>query len=405
MKQRYTEKQRRLLRIWRRGELKRINLLSGSVRSGKTWISLVLWAFWVAGRPAGGSYLMAAKTLTSLERNCLTLLQELVGKKNFTYSIWRKEGWLFGRRVHFEGVSDLRAEQKIRGLTLDGAYCDELTLFSEDFFTMLLSRLSRPGAKLFATTNPDSPYHWLKRRYIDRAAAGELSLLHFEFFLEDNTTLDPEYIENLKKEYTGVFYQRFVLGRWVNAQGLVYPMFDPARHMVDAGEEEGIYYLSVDYGTANPCAMHLWRVNGGAAVAVAEYYHDSRACGRQKTDEEYYRDLEQLAGGRVIQFIVADPSAASFLECIRRHGKYHVIGAENRVLDGIRVTAGMLSAGRVRFDKSCRCTRDEFYTYAWDENSHQDQVIKEHDHAMDSVRYFCYSVARRLWHWEMGGTE
>ena len=173
-------------------------------------------------RPADGSYLMAAKTLTALHRNCLNLLQELVGENNFSFSISKKEGMLFGRKVYFEGVNDIRAENKIRGLTLDGAYCDELTLFSEDFFAMLLSRLSKPGAKLFATTNPDSPYHWLKVNYIDAAEKRGLSLLFLNFLLEDNTTLDAEYVENLKKEYTGVFYDRFILGRWVVAEGLIY---------------------------------------------------------------------------------------------------------------------------------------------------------------------------------------
>ena len=397
----YTSKQMELLRIWQRGGLKRINLLSGSVRSGKTWISLVLWAFWVAMRPADGSYLMAAKTLTALHRNCLNLLQELVGENNFSFSISKKEGMLFGRKVYFEGVNDIRAENKIRGLTLDGAYCDELTLFSEDFFAMLLSRLSRPGAKLFATTNPDSPYHWLKVNYIDAAEKRGLSLLFLNFLLEDNTTLDAEYVENLKKEYTGVFYDRFILGRWVIAQGLVYPMFDPERHMVDVEEKEtGEYYISVDYGTMNPCAMHLWQVTDGSAAAVAEYYYDGRDRRAQRTDEEYYTALEAMAGERTVQFVVVDPSAASFIECIRRHGKYSVRRADNSVLDGIRVTGAMLSAGRILFSRQCENTRKEFLTYCWDEKATEDKVIKDHDHAMDSLRYFCYSVARRLWHWE-----
>ena len=157
----YSDKQLYLLKLWKEDKLKRINLLEGSVRSGKTWISLVLWAFWVASMPQDGNYLMVAKTLTSLRRNCLDLLAELVGESNFAYSLSKKEGILFGRRVYLEGVNDARAESKIRGMTLQGAYCDELTLFTEDFFAMLLSRLSEPGAKLISTTNPDSPMHWL----------------------------------------------------------------------------------------------------------------------------------------------------------------------------------------------------------------------------------------------------
>lgn len=192
--------------MWQRDELKRINLLEGSVRSGKTWISLVLWAFWVGTMPKDGSYLMVAKTLTSLRRNVLDLLQSLVGARNFSYSLPKKEGRLFGRLVYLEGVNDARAESKIRGMTLQGAYCDELTLFTQDFFAMLLSRLSEPGAKVIATTNPDSPNHWLMTEYIKRKDDDDgVDLLDIKYTLDDNTFLDPEYVKQIKREYTGVF--------------------------------------------------------------------------------------------------------------------------------------------------------------------------------------------------------
>jgi PBSX family phage terminase large subunit len=151
-----------------KGGLKRINILHGSVRSGKTWISLVLWCVWVRNMPPDKTYIMTAKTLTTLKRNCLDLLEILAGKKNFKYSISKKEAVLYGRKIYLEGVADSEAESKIRGMTLQGAYCDEITLFTEDFFNMLLSRLSEPGAKLFGTTNPDNPNHWFKVNYIDR---------------------------------------------------------------------------------------------------------------------------------------------------------------------------------------------------------------------------------------------
>ena len=212
--------------LWQRNQLKRINVLEGSVRSGKTWVSLVLWAFWVKTMPETGLYLMAAKSLTTLKRNCLLPLQDLVGDSNFTFSAVKKEGWLFGRHIILEGANDIRSEGKIRGVTLQGAYCDELTQLPEDFFTMLLSRLSEPGAKLIATTNPDAPTHWLKVRYIDRAE--ELDFLDFRFLIDDNTTLPREYVENIKREYTGVFYDRFILGNWTLAEGIIYPMYKEA---------------------------------------------------------------------------------------------------------------------------------------------------------------------------------
>jgi PBSX family phage terminase large subunit len=397
----YTPKQRELLRMWQEGKLKRINLLEGSVRSGKTWISLVLWAFWVATMPRDGNYLMVAKTLTSLRRNCLDLLQELVGTKYFTYSLTRKEAYLFGRLIYLEGVNDARAESKIRGMTLQGAYCDELTLFTEDFFSMLLSRLSCPGAKLIATTNPDSPMHWLKVKYMDRA--NELNMMIMRFLIEDNTFLAPEYVENLKHEYTGVFYDRYILGLWVVAEGRVYPMFtdDPDRfilHGTTAGMD-GQFYVSIDYGTVNPTAMQLWCVRGKEAILIRESYFDSRREGYQKTDEEHYAALEELTRGYYIRRVIVDPSAASFIETIRRHGKFYVWEAENSVINGIRVTGTLLNAGMIKIHESCKDTIREFGLYRWDEKKNEDAVIKENDHAMDAMRYFCSTVLSREFRW------
>lgn len=402
----YTAKQRELLRLWQKNKLKRINLLEGSVSSGKTWISLVLWSFWVATSSRNGNYLMVAKTLTSLRRNCLDLLEDLVGTANFTYSLSKKEGSLFGRRIYLEGVNDARAESKIRGMTLTGAYCDEVTLFTKDFFSMLLSRLRQDGAKLIGTTNPDSPYHWLRTEYIERAEKGEIDMLTMKFLIDENTFLPAEYVENAKKEHVGVFYDRFILGEWVVANGLVYPNFDEKKHVIDYSppkkdeKDNGLYYISIDYGTQNPCSMGLWRLADGKAIRIREYYHDGRKTRRQLTDEDYYTELEVLAGDRSIQFVIVDPSAASFIACIKKHGRFGVKKGANDVLDGIRVTATLLNTGRILFDRSCTDTIKEFKTYSWDENASADSVVKENDHAMDDIRYFCYTVLRREWHWD-----
>ena len=391
---RYTPKQRELLRLWQKDELKRINLLEGSVSSGKTWVSLILWAFWVATMPQDKLYLMCAKSLTTLKRNCLILLQELVGERNFVFSIPAKEGYLFGRRVLFEGANDARAESKIRGMTLQGAYCDELTQFPEDFFAMLLSRLRVPSAKLIATTNPDTPNHWLMERYIKRA--DELDFLDVKFTIDDNTELPQDYVENIKKEYTGVFYERFILGNWVVAEGLVYPMFNPGIHLISERGGPGTYYISVDYGTINPTAMGLWRLCNGTAIMEREYYHNSRETHQQKTDEEYYQDLEKFAGDTPIQRIIIDPSAASFKECIRRHKKFNIMDADNSVLDGIRFTGTLISQEKVKIHESCKNTIKEFSAYLWDDKSGEDKVIKENDHSMDQMRYFCQTLRHKF---------
>lgn len=394
----FTPKQKELMETWKRGELARLNLLEGSVSSGKTWVSLILWAFWVATMPMDGIYLMCAKSLTTLKRNCLLLLQEQIGRSNFTFSIQSKEGYLFGRYVVFEGANDARSESKIRGLTLQGAYCDELTQLPEDFFAMLLSRLRMPGAKLIATTNPDNPMHWLKTDYIDRQ--DELDFLDIVFTIDDNTELDPEYVRSIKKEYTGVFYERFILGCWVAAEGLVYPMFSEAEHVIDEipwqAIQRGRWYVSIDYGTVNPCAMELWTIYNGVAYLVKESYYDSRQPGHiQRTDEEHYAELERLIGDRKIDKIIIDPSAASFKATIRKHGKFSVWDAQNDVINGIRFTATALKSGRIKIHSSCVDCIREFKSYMWDSDATEDAVIKENDHAADSVRYLSYTVLSR----------
>ena len=400
--------------LWQRNDLKRINLLEGSVSSGKTWISLVLWAFWVKTMPLDKQYMMCAKSLTTLKRNCLVLLQELVGESNFVFSVPSKEGWLFGRKVLLEGASDARAEAKIRGLTLQGAYCDELTQFPKDFFAMLLSRLRLPNAKLIATTNPDAPGHWLKVDYIDRAK--ELDFIDVKFLLEDNTTLPDDYVRNIKKEYSGVFYDRFILGRWVLAEGIIYPMFQKA---IEYPPEEidvngciippSDYRLSIDYGTMNAFAALLWGKYGGIWYAIREYYYSGREKGITKTDEEYAdavdRLVEDIAGkrkeGEYIRRLktIIDPSAASFITTLRKRKKgdfssqswYNVIPARNDVLDGIRDTATAMELGIIKISPDCKCLIKELEGYVWDDKSTEDRPVKENDHAVDSLRYFVYT--------------
>lgn len=391
----FTPKQAELIKLFKLGKLRRINILHGSVRSGKTWISLVLWALWVATMPEDKSYIMVAKTLTSLKRNCLDLLQSLVGEENFSYSLAAKEGRLFGRKIYLEGVNDARSESKIRGMSLQGAYCDELTLFTEDFFEMLLSRLSDSGAKLFATTNPDSPYHWVKQKFIERQ--NELDMLVMPFLIEENTFLDPEYVESLKKEYTGVYYDRFILGLWVVASGLIYPFFKPESNPELTGNED--YYISVDYGTMNPCSMGLWAVDyqRETATRIKEFYYDGRGRSKPLTDREYYSYLEDLAGDLEIECVVVDPSAASFIAEIREHGRFDVRKGNNDVLDGIRLTGKLLKNGNLKISDCCKNSIKEFQSYVWDEKSvAEDKPLKENDHAMDDIRYFCNTILKYL---------
>ena len=402
----YTPKQRALMELWRTNRLRRINLLEGSVSSGKTWISLVMWAFWVKTMPADPDalYMMCARSLTTLKRNCLLLLQSLVGESNFRFSLNTKEGLLFGRKILLEGANDSQAEAKIRGLTLQGAYCDEATKLPRDFWTMLLSRLRRPGAKLIATTNPDAPYHWLKTEYIDRA--DELDFLDVKFTLDDNTALPADYVENIKLEYTGVFYRRFILGEWTLAEGLIYPMYEDAIAAPPADGKVLNIVLSVDYGTMNAFAAALWARYqgefGDVWYMIDEYYYSGREEGKPKTDEEYAAALDEwleplFTGDELHRArfseqnrlrTIVDPSAASFITLLRKRRRYRVVPADNDVMDGIRETATCMQTGKIKFSPRCRSWLAEVQGYVWDEDSVEDRPVKVNDHMMDAVRYF-----------------
>ncbi len=391
----YTPKQLELMKLWKHNELKRINLLEGSVSSGKTWISLVLWAFVVKTSPKDKQYLMCAKSLTTLKRNCLLLLQELIGEKNFTFSLSTKEAKLFGRKVFLEGANDIRSESKIRGMTLQAAYCDELTQFPEDFFAMLLSRLRLSNAQLIATTNPDRPTHWLKVNYIDRQE--ELNLLDMKFLLDDNPTLPTEYVENLKKEYVGVFYERFILGHWVLAEGLIYPMYKDAIQEPPKDENGNIkpaeqYGLSIDYGTLNAFAALLWGKYGGVWYVIDEYYYSGRDTGTLLTDEEYGQAIDDKFGQYTSEYarlpVIVDPSAASFITLLKRKMRYKVIPADNAVLDGIRETATAMKRGIVKISPQCVNLLREMGGYVWDDSCVEDRPLKIEDHTEDAFRYW-----------------
>ena len=355
--------------------------------------------------------MMCAKSLTTLKRNCLLLLQELVGESNFTFSTSSKEGQLFGRKILLEGANDMRSESKIRGLTLQGAYCDELTQFPQEFFTMLLSRLRMAGAKLIATTNPDAPSHWLKVNYIDRAA--DLDLLDVKFLLDDNTTLPADYVANIKKEYTGVFYERFILGLWTLAEGIIYPMYmdavidDVPRD--DKGEPLPVqeYMVSIDYGTMNAFAALLWAHRGDCWIAEKEYYYSGRDKGLTKTDQEYADELKAwiapawkeqsgrpvhtaLGGGAVQRKIKTfiDPSAASFIALLGKSEWARVLPADNDVINGIMETARALQGGKIKVMRHCKNWIAEAGGYVWDDKTAEDKPKKERDHLMDSTRYF-----------------
>ena len=377
----------------------RINIWDGAVRSGKTITSIIRWlSFLASWKGQKQNFLMVGKTERTLKQNILDVIQDLIGEKNFKLNRGAGEVYIYGVKCYIVGANDERAEGKIRGLTLAGAYCDEITLYPESFFKMLLSRLSVPGAKLFGTTNPDSPFHWLKTDYLDRK--GELDLKRFHFILDDNPNLPPEYVENLKKEYTGVWYKRFILGEWVLAEGLVYDMFNPDKHITQAPKDGYIdYWVGIDYGTVNPFViLLLGKHKNGKTYVLKEYYYDSKITGKQKTDPEYTEDLKAFIKDYPIKAIYVDPSAKSFIVQCQRE-RIPVYEANNEVLEGIRFVSKELANEKLLIDKSCKNLIKELGTYSWDEKAQkrgEDKPLKQNDHAVDALRYATFTHLNKL---------
>jgi len=367
----------------------RWNILCGAVRSGKTFVSYDLIIRRLVELP-DGDRVMIGRTQQTLERNVLNPLRRRIGTSFVTAVNSKNTAYIAGKPFYVVGADNKEAVTKIQGLGLVYAYGDEVTTWHEDVFQMLKSRLSDKGALFDGTCNPDRPTHWLKTDVLDRP---ELDVKQWHFVIDDNPYLPPEYVENLKKEYTGVFYERYILGKWTKAEGLIYPHFDPALHVVTslpAAFER--YYIGIDYGMSNPTAMGLWGQSKGIYYCIREYYHSGRDTNQQKTDEDYYKALEQLAGDLKIECVVVDPSALSFINLVRRRGRFIVRAAKNDVLPGIGEFSRDLQHGVIKIHADCKNAIKEFSLYAWDEKAVEDRPIKENDHFLDSARYLCFTL-------------
>ena len=367
----------------------RLNIWSGSVRSGKTITSIVRWLEYIIKSPRG-RLVMVGKTERTLKRNVLDDIEAIVGSKNFK-KCGDGEIKIFGRTIDLVGANDERAENKIRGATYAGAYCDEITLYPESFFRMLLSRLSVKGAKLFGTTNPDSPYHWFKEHFLD---SKDLDISIFNFTLDDNPNLDEDYKDNIKKEFTGLWYKRFILGLWVMAAGIVYETFNEEKHKLEVLPENfDRYFISMDYGTNNPCVFLLVGKLDNKYYVKKEFHHEGRKEG-QKTDRYYAEKLKDFTKGYKISQYFLDPSASSFKTELREHNII-TTDAKNDVIDGIRKTSSMFDADRLFIHANCKNMFKELSSYIWDEKAGkkgEDKPVKAWDHALDSLRYLIYSL-------------
>lgn len=395
----FSPKQRRVLTWWRPGSAdadKQAVICDGAVRSGKTLCTGLSFFCWAMSSFQNRSFALCGKTIVSVRRNLLSELLPLLENMGFRcrQQVSRNllQVRLGGRRNTFYlfGGKDEGSAALIQGITLAGALLDEVALMPRSFVEQTAARCSVPGSRLWFSCNPESPGHWFYREWIQKAR--EKNALYLHFTMEDNPSLSPAIRKRYESLYEGAFYDRFVLGKWVAASGRIYPMFSEARHVAHPPGRCEQYYLSCDYGTLNPTSAGLWGRCGGRWHRLREYYYDAREKGESRTDEEHYRALEELAGELPVTAVIVDPSAASFIECIRRHGRFRVIPAKNDVVSGIRRVSDALKEGRLLFSPSCKDTLREFSLYCWDERAAGDTPKKQNDHAMDDIRYFVSTV-------------
>ena len=372
-------------------------ICDGAVRSGKTTcmsISFVAWAFY---RFDDTSFAICGKTVTSLKRNIVFPLTKALRELGFvcneklsqnlievSYKGKKNRFYLFGGRD--EGSAAL-----IQGMTLGGVLLDEVALMPRSFCEQALARCSLPGSKFWFNCNPENPMHWFYENWIKKAQ--DKNCLYLHFLMKDNPSLGKDIIRRYESLYSGAFYERFVLGKWVATDGLVYPEVSQGKYIEPPPVKDfEKYYISCDYGTVNPTSMGLWGLSSGVWYRFEEFYYSSRLEGRQLTDEEYYEKLCDFAGKLTIDAIIIDPSAASFIQCIRRHGKFKVIPAKNDVTGGIRKVQSAFRQGQILISPVCKASIKEFSLYRWDEGSGKDTPKKENDHAMDEIRYFVQTI-------------
>ncbi|SNR95681.1 phage terminase, large subunit, PBSX family [Anaerovirgula multivorans] len=375
-------------------------IADGAIRSGKTLsmsLSFVIWAMESFNQENFG---MCGKTIGSFRRNVLFWLKLMLKARGYKVKDHRADNLVIitcngvSNYFYIFGGKDERSQDLIQGITLAGVFFDEVALMPESFVSQATGRCSVEGSKFWFNCNPAGPYHWFKINWIDKAKDKGLIYLHFT--MDDNLSLSEKIKERYRSMYSGVFFKRYILGLWVMAEGLIYDMFNEDIHKKPTEPREYTeYYVSCDYGTYNAFALGLYGKYKGIWYKVNEYYYDGRKKGTQKTDEEYYQELESFIGKMKVKGVIVDPSASSFITLIKKKGKFRVIKAKNDVLEGIRNMATALNNKILLFNDCCANSFREFSSYVWDEKAAErgeDKPKKENDHTKDEERYFVNTI-------------
>ena len=437
----FSDKQKKVLTWWSKDSpVKDYDgiIADGSIRSGKTVCMSLAFVMWAMSSFNGQNFGMCGKTIGSFRRNVLFWLKIMLRSRGYKIKDHRSDNLVVITKgnvtnyFYIFGGKDESSQDLIQGITLAGVFFDEVALMPESFVNQATGRCSVAGSKYWFNCNPDGPYHWFKINWIDksigyigRAKAEKLKadaveqgkelefkkILYVHFTMDDNLSLSEEIKARYRSMYTGVFFKRYILGLWAMAEGIIYDMFLKEKHMVDTEEIARAYkertgqsfwtneqYVSCDYGTQNPTVFLLWNKAADKKwYCRKEYYYSGRENGKQKTDVEFSNELTKWLAGEKIRAIILDPSAASFRIQLKKDG-YKVKEADNTVLDGIRLVSTLLIQNTIFFDQSCKNTEKEFSSYIWDSKAGdkgEDKPVKEYDHAMDSIRYFCMTIIKQ----------
>lgn len=402
----FSKKQRQVLNWWsKESPVKDYDgiIADGAIRAGKTVVMSLSFVMWAMNTFQEQNFGMCGKTIGSFRRNVLNQLRLMLWSRGYQAEYRRADNLVIISKngitnyFYIFGGKDESSQDLIQGITLAGVFFDEVALMPESFVNQATGRCSVEGSKYWFNCNPQGPHHWFKANWIDRVK--EKRLLYLRFTMDDNLSLSERIKERYRTMYSGVFFKRYIQGLWCIAEGVIYDMFDKSRHVVDKLVEGSKYYVSCDYGTQNATVFLLWtkNENNNKWICVREYYYSGREESKQKTDSEYADDLTVWLDGLKPERIIIDPSAASFIAELKKRG-YRIKKAKNDVLDGIRFVATQLTECSIEINDKCENLIREFAEYVWDEKAAdrgEDKPVKEFDHAMDALRYFCYTILNR----------
>ncbi|WP_427112426.1 PBSX family phage terminase large subunit [Megasphaera sueciensis] len=400
----FSKKQLQVLTWWMDGSPHQHDdmiIADGSIRSGKTVSMIDSFITWSLSKFSGEAFIIAGRSMGALKRNVIRPMQQILASKGFEYYYNRSEGYiLIGDNVYYLfGASNESSQDVVQGLTAAGAFCDEAALFPESFIKQVIGRCSVEGSKLWFNCNPESPYHFLKKDYIDKAEEKHVFSLHF--LLDDNLTLSQETKDRYRRSYEGLWYQRMILGLWVLAEGIIYDMFHDGLIYTDDDWNNTLKstcrrYVAMDYGTTNPMVFLDIYDNEEDIYIQKEYYWDSKEKMKQKSDPQYEKDYEEFIGEEEPDAVILDPSAASFRVLLQGSG-HRVLEADNSVNDGIRMVSTMMTRKKLHINSRCVNTIRELRTYVWDEKASQhgeEKPLKVNDHACDALRYYVKTMVK-----------